>query len=253
MSDAMTIDGLVVCVNYADLLAKSLAAWMQALDSLTVVTTPEDEATRCLAHAAGWGSHGARIHLHLTTVFTADGATFNKAAAMQQAIDLTMPWREWILLLDGDIVPPPNLRELLELEQLVPGHLYGGVRHLGEPADAHRPATDFPELTGRGQKIPGAFQLFHVNDAYIPADRSQLLNTTWKHAGCYDTEFQRRWPRDRLIRIDSIHYLHLGVPGTNWWGRTDPEIGLQRRQAMLDERARRGGSSAHERIGGEPT
>ena len=244
----MTIDGLAVCVNYSDLLALSLNRWLDALDSLTIVTTPGDADTRELIAAANWRQPAAKVRAHLTEIFTAHGADFNKGAAMQEAISQTMLWREWVLFFDADIVPPRGLRHRLCQAGLEPGNLYGGVRHIAESvADYGKDPTDLPTVQGRGQRIPGAFQLFHIDDPRIP-NRDHLLDVTWRHAGNYDSAFQACWPRNRQIVLGDIHYIHIGEPGLNWHGRCSPEEGRRRKAARDAARRKHGGSCTHERI-----
>jgi len=244
----VTIDGLTVCVNYADLLALSLNRWLAALDTITIVTTPADVDTIELADATNWRQPYTKAFCYKTHAFTAGGADFNKGAAMQEAISQMMPWGQWIAFFDADIIPPPHLRQLLEQAGLEPGNLYGGVRHIAESADDYgKDPLELPVVRGRGQRIPGAFQLFHAGDPAV-GDRRQLLDVTWRHAGNYDSAFQARWPRERQIVLEDVHYIHIGEPGLNWHGRCSPDEGRRRKAARDAARKAHGGSCTHERI-----
>lgn len=223
----MKIDGLVVCVDYAAELRLSLDRWLHALNTLTVVTTDEDRATGDLfvynIDGVGW--------IHKTEAFYANGAKFNKAAAMQEAIIEMHPWRDWVLLIDADVIPPVNLREQLEAANLKPGILYGARRHQSDPSHWDEDPTKFPLLPDR--EMPGYFQLFHVSDPVV-ADRANILNTTYTHAGNYDSEFQNRWGRGADMarkRWLKFPVLHIGEPGVNWCGRGNHEAMIQLRTA----------------------
>ena len=45
------------------------------------------------------------VQLHVTRKFYENGAKFNKAGAMNEALSL-VPWSNWILFFDADCVPP---------------------------------------------------------------------------------------------------------------------------------------------------
>jgi hypothetical protein len=228
----MRIHGLTVCVRYADFLARGIARWMDGLASLTVVTTPEDVETRSLAEA-----HGARVFA--TDLFTADGAVFNKGRAMEAA-RRTMPWSDWILFFDSDVVPPVDWKARLEQTGLRIGALHGcyrfdasdDVEDRGQPRCAH----DVPGV--------GFFQLFHASDPVVQvADGESLIDTHWIHGGNYDNRFMDRW-RSRQIRVRDVPFrvAHIGER-ENWFGRGNRDAF----EAMQVERKRRGGW-AHERI-----
>jgi len=84
----MRIHALVVNVNYSDHLARSINLWLPAVTSLTVLTDMHDDVAAAQANEAGaW--------CYRTDAFYADGAFFNKAAAMNEAVR-SMPWDDWI-------------------------------------------------------------------------------------------------------------------------------------------------------------
>ena len=45
-----------------------------------------------------------------------------------------------------------------------------------------------------------------------------MLDTGWRHAGGYDSEFEFRWPPTRRVRIPGLVLTHIGLPGANWCG-----------------------------------
>jgi hypothetical protein len=230
--EAMTIHGLTVCVNYADFLERGIARWMAGLASLTVVTTPADVETQAVALA-----HGANFFA--TDLFTADGAVFNKGRAMEAA-RLTMPWSDWILFFDSDVVPPADWP--VKLRGLIPGWLYGCHRFdvVGDQIeDRFQPncAHDVPGV--------GFFQLFHASDPAVQTKPGEpLIDTHWIHGGNYDNRFMDRWRANgRKVRTVPFRVAHVGER-ENWFGRGNREAF----EAMQAERKRRGGRWEHERI-----
>lgn len=203
----MKVHALTVCVNYADHLAASIARWVAELDGLAVVTTASDTATIALCH-----QHGASVVT--TDAFTRDGAVFNKGAAIAEAFVLPP---DWCLFFDADILPPEGWRDALA--GIVPGNLYGCRRVQLLPNGGREPVP--PEPVGIG-----FFQLFHQSDPN--ARRIPIVQTCWRHAGVYDSEFFHRWPRavELPLTVD-----HLGER-EQWWGRGNAED----MQAMRDRR-----------------
>jgi len=223
------IHGLTVCVNYADLLALSIERWVHSLASLTVVTDLQDAATAALAEA-----HGCRVFR--TNVFYECGATFNKGAAMEQARQ-QMPWQDWILFFDADIIPQADWISAAD-HWLVPGNLYS-ARRFDAPTPEDIEAPGLRPITTDGIGV-GYFQLFHSGDPKVQ-QTPPLLETWWKHAGVYDCNFMHRWnPRERHLL--PIRLVHVG-PRDNWWGRGNTEAFA----TMQAERKVRGGWQ-HERI-----
>jgi hypothetical protein len=228
----MRIHGLTVCVNYADFLSRGIARWMHGLTSLTVVTAPNDYVTIRVAM-----EHGARVCA--TDLFTADGASFNKGRAMEAA-RLRMPWEDWILFFDSDVVPPADWADRLRKANPRPGALYGcyrfdagdDVEDRGQPRCAH-------DVLGVGY-----FQLFHASDPVVAVTDEPLIDTHWLHGGNYDNRFLDRWRVRRLsVREVPFRVAHIGERD-NWWGRGNREAF----DAMQAERKRRGGKWDHERI-----
>lgn len=226
----MKINALTVCVNYADLLALSIDRWRPHFDSLTIVTSLEDEATAAMAR-----EHGCA--LHQTDAFTRDGATFNKGRAIEEARQ-RMPWQDWILFFDADIVPEREWFAKVSDGCCSPGTLYSARRF--ECMDATKiDDLTLPPINTDGVGV-GYFQLFHTTDPHV-AD-SPLLETCWKHAGVYDSHFMHRW-NDRDRQLLPIRLVHVGERD-NWWGRGN-------KQAFADMQAARrehGGKLDHERI-----
>ena len=196
----MTIQGLVVCVDYADYLERSIDVWRRGLDDLLVVTTAADEATirLCEEHETDW---------YETDAFTASGSVFNKAAALSEAVE-RIDWAGWVLNIDADIVPPADWRERVNAARCEPGYLYGCMRC----AESGRPVAD--------SELASYFHLWHTSDPLV--QRRPLWDVSWRHAGGYDSEFSFRWGPARWRRLP-LRVTHLGQPGVNWWGRNNPD------------------------------
>jgi len=125
----MHVDAFTCCVGpvYASYLQSTLSTWLQTLDSLTVVTRPDDAVTIavCQGHR--------RLRLVTTDVLTAHGAHLNKGAALDVAYAAMDPM-DVVLHFDADILPPLEWREQAE-KLFRPGYLFGCKRQdeLGKP------------------------------------------------------------------------------------------------------------------------
>ena len=208
----MRLQAIVVCVGYADLLSHSLALWHQGLDRLIVISDTKDKATHDLCNAHN-------VQMHITDIFYSNGARFNKAAAMAEAV-LKYNLRaesEWFLTFDADMVPPPNWRDILERADLKCGTLYGAWRYQN-PEKVQTPVLLMNRRMPQHWVI-GFFSLFHVNDPHLPPVNEPLFDLHWPHAGNYDTAFTNRWPRGDQVILNNLPLIHLGEERANWLGR----------------------------------
>lgn len=207
----MNLRGIVVCVDCSDLLRLSLDRWHVGLDRLIVVTSTWDEKTHALCKELG-------VEAYKTDIFYANGASFNKGAAMSEAVIATglRDDAEWLMTFDADIVPPVDWRDQLERANLRMGCIYGARRWM------------VPEngtvLVPNGKPMPqswviGFFMVFHDEDPCTPNPDEPLFDLYWPHAGNYDTIFCRRWSRSRQIILPGLKTLHLGEERKNWMGR----------------------------------
>lgn len=226
----MNIHALICCVNYSQHLEHALPRWVAGCQSITVVTTPEDEATRhiCLSHE---GVHD--VFCYSTDAFYREGASFNKGAAMESARE-TIPWRDWILFADADIVPPEDWHKQLELEHkkgdLQFGYLYGV--HRLQAVNYLEIDNELCREMGDDRVGYGYFQLFHAKDPRV--QRTPLLDCHWKHAGNYDSNFLLSFGAD--VRELPFRVWHLGDKHENWFG-----VGKEREfEAMMRTRGGRG-------------
>jgi hypothetical protein len=223
----MNIHALTVAVKYADFLALGIERWQRHLSSWTIVTDTQDEETVELARRYG-------LTIHRTDVFYAKGAAFNKGAALEEARIHAVPWEDWFLLIDADVVPEKDWRARIESIDPQPGRLHGCWR-----LDANTPfQIDDPRVPRiSDDRIGyGYFQLFHTSDPV--ARRRPLLDTHWTHAGNYDSTLLLSW-KTPPVEVP-LKLWHVGGVSHNWFGRGEREQFL----AMERERRRRGGGWA---------
>ena len=202
----MNIRGIVVCVNYDDLLKITLIRNMRFMSECLVITSPTDIKTKELASTIP----GVRVYE--TDAFYRYGAKFNKGLAMEEGFDV-LGREGWILIWDADCLFPDSL----SFENCVPGNLYGTTRKiLANPKHWH-PGFNWAQATPtRDTSFPGFFQLFYADDPAIT--ERPWYDVTFSHAGGGDGYFQSRWPGERKIRLP-YEVLHLGPRDVNWFGR----------------------------------
>jgi hypothetical protein len=217
------IHAAVTCVDYADLLTRTIFENARILSSVTVATSPHDESEAKVLDRIGKLMYYCDWHVHFTDAFTANGAVFNRGAAINEVVTnlIAKHPNDWILVLDADILFPPGLAETFDL--LEPGNLYGCRRrilqnYVGKRAVLHDPAY-WVSLPMELDRFPvGYFQLFHASD---PVLQSQpIYPTHWRHAGGSDDEFQQKWPRQKKHWLPA-DVLHIGPTFQNWCGRNN--------------------------------
>ncbi len=195
----MYIDAITCCVGsvYAAYLKRSLPVWMDTLDSLTVVTRPDDRDTAAVC------APYRRLRLVTTDVFKQHGADFNKGAALTIAYAAAAPV-DLALHFDSDIMPKADWRSRAEKEFRL-GYIAGATRH----DEQGKPIVD------KGPWPYGYFQLWSTND---PATWSwPLFEPCHGHAGNYDMAFLERWSDKKRQRL-SFPVTHFGEVRQNWFG-----------------------------------
>lgn len=237
----MNIRGIVVCVDYADLLQRSLERWLRGADVL-IVTKESDRRTRALFEKYRYRRDLHRLDIHFTDIFHAKGAVFNKGAAMSEAA-IVHGWREgadWLMTFDADTVPPEHWWQALDggayqgngntAIRLRPGLLYGARRYYS-PEDVKELIPDYNQRMPQSWVI-GFFTLFHASDPHLPSVDEPVFDLCWPHAGNYDTIFCRRWPKSKQVILD-LPMIHLGRERQHWCGRGDRQ---RLRDMFLDQR-----------------
>lgn len=201
------MNGYVVCVDYADMLARTLPKNAKHFDHVIVVTTLRDSDTIELCRNI------PNVSVFATDAFYRKGALFNKGLAMEYAMDAYQPLG-WTCIFDADIVMPE-----WSVDGLEAGNLYSPFRrmcHKPEKWDGGMDWSKFPRF--RDREFAGYCQIFRADDPVL-AERPWYA-TNWTHAGGCDSYFQAKWPQQHKIRLP-WDVLHLGEPNVNWAGRSD--------------------------------
>jgi hypothetical protein len=221
---------VLVCVDFADLLAVTLPANARHFRRIVVATTPEDAETQAVVASV------PNAVCHITSVFFDRQAVFNKGAALEESFDV-MGRAGFFVVMDADIVLPQSFR----WPAVEAGNLYSPLRRM--MVELPRPLVIPPDeewrrypLHPQQHEFAGFFQLAHASDPVLAS--RPWYPTNWVHAGGCDSEFQAKWPAHRKIR-PNFEVLHLGPAGVNWCGRasmladgTLPE-GSEERKAAL--------------------
>lgn len=197
----------MVCVDYADILALTLPYNIHHFKSIVVATTPNDVETIKVCNDVG-------ATVHLTEVFYANGAKFNKFAALEECLDIVQH-DDWLAIMDADIAIPKIINTDFAI-----GNLYSPFRRMLLDI-----SNGIPE-ENTWQQLPlynytkehlGYLQIFHPDDIHLGSRPWHGLN--WSHAGGGDSFFQYKWSDKLKLRPD-WECLHLGPAEVNWCGRT---------------------------------
>lgn len=203
----MKINALTVCVNYLDYFKAGFERWRPHLESWTIVTDFQDAATADFAI-----QH--ELRLHRTNVLYERGAWFNQGAAMEEARQ-SMPWQDWCLFLDADVVPEKKWFEQLIAANPLPGVIYGADRYNCDADDIDDDTKDHP-LAATWTLPSGFFQLFHTSDPCV--QDVPLIDTSWRHAGVHDSTLAERWLEHQRVKLP-LRLYHLSPMVRNWCGR----------------------------------
>jgi hypothetical protein len=226
----MRIQTAITCVHYDDFLAWSLPHNLTQLESITVVTSPQDPATIELAKQLGVG-------LFITDAFHI-GGSFNKALALNQWLEhvSVLEPDAWLMTIDADILLFESVSE--SVDYLDPGCLYSVRRRMcadvGEFAyllSGNKRRSDFPmdvvpvkdgKLWGtihaqNPAALAGYFQMW-CPKASVGLKRFPVTGT----AEAYDLMFGLSFPDTARHYLQSAEALHLGPPEVNWMGRRSP-------------------------------
>lgn len=203
--------GIMVCVDYGDILALTLPYNRHHFKEVMVVTTARDTETINVAE-----QNNARVFC--TDSFYEGGALFNKWLALELGLD-EFGRSGWMCLMDADILWPKDARH----PNYEPGNLYSPIRRICEPLYPKVPAENlwpyFQEFIDR--QWAGYTQIFYSGDPVLPDTPWHAAN--WIHAGGADSDFQNLWPKENKIR-PGWEVLHLGFPYRNWCGRTTRRV-----------------------------
>lgn len=124
--------GIVVCVNYDDLLRITLPLNMRHLTECLVVSAPGDKRTASIVAAT------PSANLYVTDAFYRKGAKFNKGAALEEGFD-ALGRDGWILVWDADTILPESVPMADTLDPL---KLYGAKRRVLVDPKEYQPKLD---------------------------------------------------------------------------------------------------------------
>jgi hypothetical protein len=201
---------VTVCVDFGDILAKTLRYNRDNFDEVLIITSHND----ILTHEVAWNND---VNLYRTDSFWANGAVFNKWVALEEGLDW-MGREGWICLLDADIVWPKHAYDSL-LRYLRPGFLYCPRRRMCLDIPDRIPDEStwntYP-LHPQDRELAGYSQIFHASDPAL--GKPPWHQTDWKHAGGADSFLQAKWRNECKVRTP-FEVLHIGPSGENWCGR----------------------------------
>jgi hypothetical protein len=230
------VEAVTVCVNYSDFLAHTLPHNKNFFNNYVIVTSPDDIKTQKLCEYY-------YVKCVVTDAFYRDGATFNKAAGINEGL-AALDCDDWVLHLDSDIYLPPFTRWFLELGNCDPRCLYGidrqmcksfeqWAKYLGDP-------FQYSKLTFiHADRFPLGTRLARGDEGYLPIGYFQLWNPKWSRIKHYpaeigtvdhtDVQFARLWQPQMRRLIAEIVAIHLESEdahwGANWKGRKTREFG----------------------------
>lgn len=224
------ISGLIVCVNYADMLKLTIENSIKILNTLTVVTTPEDKETidLCKKYNVNVLEYGCCFCENDKKIVDDPNKLFHLSKMINQGLMYIIEHypNDWILYVNSDILLNPSLANV-NLDNFDENVLYGSWRHViptkAEYDEIYNNGdinfgecyARFPNIDGDGSVGFGFFQLFKKRVFY---DQTYKFNGGISYDASYsDLLFVKKF--SRVERIDSYTVLHLGKPGVNWFGR----------------------------------
>jgi hypothetical protein len=224
------IEAVIVCDQYHDFLAETLATNRALFDKLVVVTSHEDKKTQRICE---WN--------HVQVIPTDVLETRKKKLCKGKGINVGLAALDktgWVLHMDADMWLPPQTRNILENADLDPSMIYGIDRYMVKGRKAWDRFKAMPDLQHEDQVWvhPNSFPLgTRVTDrlAYTPIGFWQLWNPrvsgVYEYleghvtAGREDYLFGLKWPRARRGFLPELLGYHLESADSkgemNWEGR----------------------------------
>ncbi|MBF0528889.1 MAG: glycosyltransferase family 2 protein [Deltaproteobacteria bacterium] len=221
------LQGVLVCVGYADFLHWTLPLNIEHFDRLVVVTSSEDTATRKVAERCG-------AYLVISDSWRDGGAAFNKGKMINAGLAVLDP-DTWTILTDADTILPDHLRPSLLQLTLNRNVLYFAPRF--NIPDNNQEAWLEGYVRGReglDQVIfqyaapYGYFQLFHPQAEAIKSPFPRIYSENFHNAGGVDLHFMSLWQKpfhlSEVLDLPTFHISH-GSFATNWSGRISSRLG----------------------------
>lgn len=232
------IEAIIVCENYDDYLSLTLPHNIQEVDRLLVVTSQEDEKTKELCDRLG-------VEYCVSKRIHEKGAVLAKGKAINDGLDYLGSGKDWILIIDADIILPIGFKKSVKEHTLNTGYLYytrrWGASHpeyiQGFMADLRKMSrTELfkrwackevaKETTRKGNAIEafpyGYFQLWNVRAKCLQGN-DKLYWEGSNTAEWDDSNFGMITYKGKTVQLpvpdfDVIHLPH-GMFKGNWFGR----------------------------------
>ena len=220
------IEAVTVCVDYSDYLNYFIKYNLKHFDKLIIVTTKKDKKTIEICEKNN-------MQYVFTDRLYENNAPFNKGKAINDGLKYTTK-KDWILLIDSDIILPSDFRKKVNETRLNEDILYGIFRHDCRDTEGWKEYKKMSKKQkntllkrfmntrkGKYKKIVGYFQLFHSSSKKI--NKKMIYPENSDRANASDRLFYRRWEyyeRAFLEDIQAIHLSHSEM-GINWEGRKD--------------------------------
>lgn len=205
------VDGITVCVNYADYLKYSIGN-AKLFNSFTVITVEQDKDTIDLCEKNG-----------VKYVFSErllENGGFHKGKAINDGLAQINP-KTYVCHVDADIILPPEIGPYLEKAAFCNSCIYGlyGRYNIETP-------LEFAELMNRGEiskdevetefRHAGYFQLWYIGLRRFYPEQSNS-------AGLDDIMFLDQFQGANRKHMD-FFCLHLGPKWVNHNGRVSPKF-----------------------------
>lgn len=233
-TESLRLEAVTVSVGFDDMLDHTLSANHGQMDTMIIVTSPDDRATQAVAR-----KHGAICVP--TDLIRKNGRTFNKGAAINAGFN-AFQYHGWRLHLDSDIVLPSSFRRILFNHHHLDRHcLYGADRVDVIGTAEMRKAREHLQhqhgciVQAYGGGVGGRF--VHTLSGYSPLGYFQLWHSSCQKPYPYslgtaahdDVMFANLWPEShrRLLPGIITHHLCAAPPkwGENWDGhRQQPRL-----------------------------
>ena len=227
---SMFLECVIICVDYADFLAWTLPFNRPHFDRLIVVTSTTDKKTQKLCE-----------HYHVrcvqTDAFFRDEKAFDKAAGLNIGLE-QLELKDWVAVMDADIMLPPRAKEMIERSQPNKDFIYGIDRVNCPNFESLMDFISEPEMQYFGQAFV-AMNRFDMGarlvceQGYVPIGFFQLYHPKCSqtlrycerhdsHGNHSDMNHASQWPRNRRGFIPEVIGIHLSSDGdsqNNWRGR----------------------------------
>lgn len=212
----MILEGVTVCINYADYLATTLPINRDCFDRLVVATDPADQDTIDLAH-----QYGCDIVPVLR--YRENGDVFNRGKALNDGLAVCTR-HDWLCIFDSDIVFPDLRPVIFPLSSFYrPGTIYGMERVMCGSYVEWQAYLQHRDLSVFSREDAGyPCRVFPVGFFQLWRDSGKKMDypETFPTASDSDIEFSQLFAYHRHLSAQCIHLsAEPWQHGTNYSGR----------------------------------